>query len=199
MNKTYRERECPFDFERDLERESRLMERDRERESRFSERERDLDLDFDVSRWLSDWFFGINYIGLFKMFIKQLTLNESVSVTCLLETLTLNEHHRETWSDFVTLNGYVMNEQICKLPCTLFHAWMKSKKIDYLERERLRDRERERLLDERDRPRPPPLLAPARPPRRSSIKRTRRPFSSVSSNFSMAFFMSDNEANSTTL
>lgn len=62
-----------------------------------------------------------------------------------------------------------------------------------LERERLRERDLERELDERDLPRPP-----LRPPRRSSTNRTRRPFKSVSSSFSMAVFMSDNEANSTT-
>lgn len=93
------------------------MERDRERESRFSERERDLDLDFDVSRWLNEYF-AVMIIDLIQEIIMQLTWNESESVTCLLETLTWNEHHHETWSDCVTLNGYVMNEQICKLPCT---------------------------------------------------------------------------------
>lgn len=64
------------------------------------------------------------------------------------------------------------------------------------ERERLRDRERERELDDPDAPRPP---RPLRPLRRSSTKRMRRPFKSVSSNFSIAVFISDNEANSTTL
>lgn len=66
-----------------------------------------------------------------------------------------------------------------------------------LERERLRERDLERELDERERPRAPP--PPDLCPRRSSIKRTLRPFNSVSSNFSIAVFMSDNEANSTTL
>lgn len=64
------------------------------------------------------------------------------------------------------------------------------------DRERLRDRERERELDEPDAPRPP---RPPRPLRRSSTKRIRRPFKSVSSSFSIAVFISDNEANSTTL
>lgn len=64
-----------------------------------------------------------------------------------------------------------------------------------LERERLRDLDLERELDDRERPRPPPDLCP----RRSSTKRTLRPFNSVSSNFSIAVFMSDKEANSTTL
>lgn len=64
---------------------------------------------------------------------------------------------------------------------------------DYLERRRL-ERERLRLDDERDRPRRPPPLR-----RLSSTKRMRRPFNSVSSNCSIAVFMSDAEANSTTL
>lgn len=67
--------------------------------------------------------------------------------------------------------------------------------------ERRLERERDRLLDDRERrlrpsprpPPPPPLL------RRSSTRRMRRPFNSVSSNFSIAVFMSDREANSTTL
>lgn len=71
-----------------------------------------------------------------------------------------------------------------------------------LERERLlrlRDRERERLLDERER-RPRPLSPPRPPPlRRSSTRRMRRPFKSVSSSFSIAVFISDKDANSTTL
>lgn len=63
------------------------------------------------------------------------------------------------------------------------------------ERERLRERDLERLLDDRERPRPlPPPLR-----RRSSTKRTLRPFNSVSSNFSIAVFISASVANSTTL
>lgn len=44
-----RSRECDLslDFERDLERESRLFDRDRDRESCFGERDRDRDLDLD--------------------------------------------------------------------------------------------------------------------------------------------------------
>lgn len=63
------------------------------------------------------------------------------------------------------------------------------------ERERRRERERDRLLDDRERPRP---LRPFRV-LRSSTKRMRRPFSSVSSSFSMAVRMSELVANSTTL
>lgn len=62
------------------------------------------------------------------------------------------------------------------------------------ERDRRRERDLERLLEDRERPRP---FRPLRP--RSSTKRIRRPFSSVSSSFSMAVFMSDKVANSTTL
>lgn len=67
-----------------------------------------------------------------------------------------------------------------------------------LERERdlLLDRDRDllRLLDERER------LPPAPPPRRrSSTKRIRRPFNSLSSSLSIAFFISVLVANSTTL
>lgn len=62
------------------------------------------------------------------------------------------------------------------------------------ERERRRERERDRLLDDRERPRP---LRPFRV-LRSSTKRMRRPFSSVSSSFSMAVRMSELVANSTT-
>lgn len=71
---------------------------------------------------------------------------------------------------------------------------------DDLERERLCERDRERLLEDRERPpRPlPPAPLPRPPPRLSSTNRTRRPFNSVSSNFSMAFFISETEANSTT-
>lgn len=70
-------------------------------------------------------------------------------------------------------------------------------------RERLLERRRllERLLvlDERERPLPP-LELPLPPLRRlSSTNLIRRPLSSVSSSFSIAVFMSDNEANSTTL
>lgn len=70
---------------------------------------------------------------------------------------------------------------------------------DLLRLERRLERDRDRLLDERERPRPlrPPELPPLRPPR-SSTSRMRRPFSSVSSSFSMAVFMSELVANSTT-
>lgn len=61
-----------------------------------------------------------------------------------------------------------------------------------LDLERLRERDLDLELEERERPRP-------LPPRLSSIKRIRRPFNSVSSSFSIAVFISDNDANSTTL
>lgn len=70
--------------------------------------------------------------------------------------------------------------------------------------ERLRDERRllERDLRERDLdllPVDERLRRPLRPPRRSSTNLIRRPFNSVSSNFSTAFFISDKDANSTTL
>lgn len=67
------------------------------------------------------------------------------------------------------------------------------------ERERLRDRERERELEERERERRPPPPPRPPPPRRSSVRRMRRPLSSVLSSFSRAFRMSACVANSTTL
>lgn len=59
----------------------------------------------------------------------------------------------------------------------------------YRDLERTRDRDRDRELDDRDR----------RCRLVSSTKRIRRPFNSVSSNFSIAVFMSLYDANSTTL
>ncbi len=70
--------------------------------------------------------------------------------------------------------------------------WLLDERLDLERLLRLRERDRLRLLEERLRRRPSLL-------RRSSIKRMRRPFNSESSNFSTAFFMSDAEANSTTL
>lgn len=100
------------------------------------------------------------------------------------------------------VNKYSM--QILPIQCNTFDVYQvqwkfgkvksqrKFKNLD-LERERLRERDLDRLLDERDL-RPPP------PPRRlSSINLIRRPFKSVSSNFSIAVFMSASVANSTTL
>uniref|UniRef100_A0A182PV94 Acid phosphatase n=1 Tax=Anopheles epiroticus TaxID=199890 RepID=A0A182PV94_9DIPT len=62
------------------------------------------------------------------------------------------------------------------------------------DRDRRRERDLERLLEDLERPRP---FRPLRP--RSSTRRMRRPFNSVSSSFSIAVFISDKVANSTTL
>jgi len=78
-----------------------------------------------------------------------------------------------------------------KFKVQTYLRWIIKIYYNYLERERERERDAERLLDlERER------LRERRLPFLSSIKRIRRPFNSVSSNLSMAFFISLYVANS---
>jgi hypothetical protein len=101
--------------------------------------------------------------------------------------VTWSDFHRETWIGCAR-SGVIGTCKLASIP----NDGPLNASTCYLERRRERDRLR--LDEERERPRRPPPLR-----RLSSTRRIRRPFSSVSSSFSMAVFISEAEANSTTL